>query len=310
MMQVGLVLRFGEQFDPPERSVGWQELRELARLAEDVGFDTLWVDDHFVYDAPPLVQDGAGARGYWDAWMLLAALAAATERVELGPLVTCTGYPQPGAAREDGRYDRRDQRRATDPGPRRGLARARISRVRLSVRPPRQPLRGGADDHRGAVAARARSISRHLLSGARLRVAPARPTSDARPSGSAPAVPACFARWRNTRTGSMRCGTSPPRTLRRGSRTWTRPARQLGASHGLFDVRLERTWPCVGGPAPARQCRPAIRGTPEELAARLYAFGSLGVHHITLSLEPWSMQGVELGGRVIEEIRRLESASK
>jgi alkanesulfonate monooxygenase SsuD/methylene tetrahydromethanopterin reductase-like flavin-dependent oxidoreductase (luciferase family) len=89
-MQVGLILRYGEQFDPPGRTIGWRELRELARLAEAVGFDTLWVDDHFVYDAPPLVQEGAGSRGFWDAWMLLAALADATQRVTLGPLVACT----------------------------------------------------------------------------------------------------------------------------------------------------------------------------------------------------------------------------
>jgi hypothetical protein len=40
-MEIGLMLRFGEQFDPPGRSIGWNELRDLARQAEAVGFDTL-----------------------------------------------------------------------------------------------------------------------------------------------------------------------------------------------------------------------------------------------------------------------------
>jgi probable F420-dependent oxidoreductase len=63
----------------------------MARAAEEVGFDSIWVGDHLLYR-----DDDAPARGPWEAWTMLAALAAATERVELGPLVACTAFHPPG----------------------------------------------------------------------------------------------------------------------------------------------------------------------------------------------------------------------
>src|SRR6185369_6381980 len=52
------------------------------------GFDSIWVGDHLLYDGPE--------RGPWEAWTLLSALAAVTERVTLGPLVACAGFHPPG----------------------------------------------------------------------------------------------------------------------------------------------------------------------------------------------------------------------
>jgi probable F420-dependent oxidoreductase len=63
----------------------------MARAAEAVGFDSIWVGDHLLYGG-----DGGAERGPWEAWTTLAALAAATERVELGPLVACTAFHPPG----------------------------------------------------------------------------------------------------------------------------------------------------------------------------------------------------------------------
>jgi alkanesulfonate monooxygenase SsuD/methylene tetrahydromethanopterin reductase-like flavin-dependent oxidoreductase (luciferase family) len=60
----------------------------MARAAEAGGFDSIWVGDHLLYREPE--------RGPWEAWTLLAALAAATERVDLGPLVACAGFHPPG----------------------------------------------------------------------------------------------------------------------------------------------------------------------------------------------------------------------
>src|SRR5262245_11256775 len=84
------MLPFGSLDDPSVELQSWRELRELAEAAESAGLDSVWVADHFFGQAP----DGA-VRGMHDGWTILGALAAVTSRVELGPLVLCTGFRSP-----------------------------------------------------------------------------------------------------------------------------------------------------------------------------------------------------------------------
>ncbi len=84
-------LSVGIQLPEVERDVRWPEYRSLARAAEECGFDSIWMGDHLLYRG-----DGGRERGPWEAWTLLAGLAAATSRVQLGPLVACTAFHAPG----------------------------------------------------------------------------------------------------------------------------------------------------------------------------------------------------------------------
>lgn len=66
-------------------------MRDLALAAEHGGLDSIWVADHL------FIRGGDGlARGAWESWTILSALAEATQRVELGPLVLCTPFRNPG----------------------------------------------------------------------------------------------------------------------------------------------------------------------------------------------------------------------
>ena len=55
----------------------WRDMAAMAQLAEDIGFDSVWLVDHFLY----LLEGEDSPRGYWEAWTLLTALAAITTRV-------------------------------------------------------------------------------------------------------------------------------------------------------------------------------------------------------------------------------------
>jgi probable F420-dependent oxidoreductase len=67
------------------------DLRDQARLAEQMGFDSFWVPDHLLYRHP-----GQPESGRWDGLTALAGLASATERIQLGPLVACTAFRNAG----------------------------------------------------------------------------------------------------------------------------------------------------------------------------------------------------------------------
>jgi probable F420-dependent oxidoreductase len=84
-------LKVGVQLPEIEREVRWPEYVALARRAESLGFDSIWMGDHLLYRPP----GDSEPRGPWEAWTMLAALAAATERVALGPLVASTSFHAP-----------------------------------------------------------------------------------------------------------------------------------------------------------------------------------------------------------------------
>jgi len=67
--------------------VSWPEIRDAARRVEELGYDSLWVPDHL------LARETGAAR--LEAWQVLAAIAAATRRIRIGPLVSPVTFRHP-----------------------------------------------------------------------------------------------------------------------------------------------------------------------------------------------------------------------
>ena len=82
--------QIGVQLPEVERFVPWSELIGMAQAAEAVGFDSIWMGDHLLYDLP----DGT-TRGPWEVFTSMAALAAVTTRVQIGSLVASLGFHEP-----------------------------------------------------------------------------------------------------------------------------------------------------------------------------------------------------------------------
>jgi F420-dependent oxidoreductase-like protein len=90
-MRFGLFVPQGWRHDLVgiEPSRQWEAMLGVARLAEELPFESIWVYDHF--HTVPVATDEATH----EAWTLMAALAAATTRVRLGQMCTCMGYRNP-----------------------------------------------------------------------------------------------------------------------------------------------------------------------------------------------------------------------
>jgi F420-dependent oxidoreductase-like protein len=73
-------------FDPNEH---WRVMRDLAQYVDQGPWESMWVYDHF--HTVPAPTDEATH----EAWSLMAAYAAVTERIRLGQMCTCMGYRNP-----------------------------------------------------------------------------------------------------------------------------------------------------------------------------------------------------------------------
>jgi F420-dependent oxidoreductase-like protein len=67
----------------------WDKAVEIAKLAEDLGYDSLWVYDH-VHNVPRPANEAV-----FECWTVMAAISQLTSRIRLGQMVGCTSYRNP-----------------------------------------------------------------------------------------------------------------------------------------------------------------------------------------------------------------------
>ncbi len=93
-MRIGLALPHYDYSFPDGKPLSWPRLVDAAQRAEALGFDSVWISDHFFLD---LARYGGSAVpfGTIEPFTALAALATATERVRLGTLVACAPFRHP-----------------------------------------------------------------------------------------------------------------------------------------------------------------------------------------------------------------------
>ena len=280
----------------------------MARAAEDVGFDSLWVGDHLLYDLP----DGR-TRGPWEAWTSLAALAVATERVELGPLVASTSFHAPAmlakqAATVDaisgGRlilglgagWNEREYRAFGFPYDH------RVSRFEEAFTIVRTLLRDGRADVDGTY---------YRVEDCLLDPAPARPGGPPLLLGSIgarmlriglPHVDGWNVWWSdygNTPEGfaavRARVDDAIAEAGRRHEEVAATAAVLVGLPGGNGRVMGETSKPPV---------RP-VHGTPDDIAAHVAAMAEAGASHLQLVVDPITQDSVELLGETLAALDRL-----
>ena len=74
----------------PDPQAKWAKAVEIAELAETLGYDSIWVYDHF-HNVPQPAHETM-----FECWTTLAAISQRTSRVRLGQMVGCAPYRNPG----------------------------------------------------------------------------------------------------------------------------------------------------------------------------------------------------------------------
>lgn len=273
----------------------------MVRLAEDVGFDTVWVEDHALIRLPPPGRSDPTTRGGWEGFALLGALAAVTERIRLGPFVACAAFRNPLLLAKAA--DTLDE----------------ISGGRLILglgagwHQPEFEAMGLPFDHRVARFAEALHVVATLLRDGRVDFQGTYHSArgaELRPRGPRPAGPPIWVGAEGDRMLEVAARYADAvNTAWHPSPDAARPAfeRLAGACVrvGRDPASVARTVGChVVLRVPVRSVPNlpvgAIDGGPTEVAERLAAFFDAGVEHVTVTLAPWRPATVEGFGKVLE----------
>ncbi len=299
-LKIGLFLPLIEDHDQGGVT-SWSDLMAMAKLAEDVGFDSLWVPDHLIFR-----HEGEPVTGVWEAWSVIAALAAATNRVEIGPLVLATSFRNPALlAKMADTVDEISDGRL-------------ILGIGAGWHKPEYDAFGFPFDHRYSRFEEALTIIHGLLRDGQIdfhgTYYQAR-DCELRPRGPRPAGPPIL------------MGTTGEKMLQLTAKyadywnvSWYSDAAEVDpflakvdaacATVGRDPATLQRTVGVhvnlPGHPAggEATDQAPPITGTPDEIAAKLRAYADHGISHLQIIIAPDTPAGVEAFAPVLEHLDR------
>lgn len=290
------------------RTARWADLLAPARQAEAAGFDSVWLFDHLLIPVDRYVP-GAAPMGAWECWSLLAALAAATERVTLGTLMTCTAFRNPALlAKMADTVDEISGGRLIL-----GLGAGSIG--------DEFGMFGYPEDHRASRFAEALQIIGGLLRDGRVdfagRYYQAR-ECELRPRGPRRAGPPILVGARQARLDRLaarhadawnaawpsRAAALAPRVaaIKDACRAVGRDPATLELTAGVMvdlpglGPRADWAW---GGLIRGQ----ALSGTVEEIAAELHDCACLGVAHLQVWLDPATPAGVEAFAPVLQHLK-------
>jgi len=300
-MKIGVVLPIAED-ETSEQTPSYAEIRALALQAEAAGFDSLWIIDHLLFRFPD-----QPTRGVWEGWTLLAALAEATERVELGSLVLCTAFRNPALL-------------------------AKMAATVDEVSAGRLILGLGAGWHQPEFDAFGLPFDHRVdrFEEALQIIVPLLRTGQVDFNGNYYQAPNCELRPRGPRPEGPQIlvGAGRPRMLRLTARyadSWN--TCWLGEPIALHERRAALEAACVEegrdpktlavtvgvsitytapGETEPTTLDPAktLAGSPEQIAAALDGYAKLGVVHLTCALDPFNVQSLAWLGEAVQHYRK------
>lgn len=300
-MQIGLNLPYTEgQMDGV--TPRWPDILAMARAAEAIGLDAVWISDHVGFGDPASAAPGAWS-GAWESWTLLSALAAATSRVRLGTYVLCTPFRNPALlAKMAETLDEVSGGRLVL-GLGAGWNEAefasygyafeeRFDRFEDALRIISAMLRTGQATHAG-----------HYEAAADARLEPRGP----RPAGlpimvgaSGPRMLRLTAELADHWNGGLRTAAETADLVSRVDAACAAAGRDPATLTRSVEV-LVRTVPADSGVAPEER---ELRGSPTSLAADLRAYAATGIDELQVQLRPNTLAAVEAFAPVLEALRR------
>jgi probable F420-dependent oxidoreductase len=295
-MKVGIMLPVGDA-DWPSGPPTRRDFLEIARAVEVAGLDSIWVADHLIYRDPEGVEFGIH-----ESWTILSAVAAVTERVELGTLVLCLSFRDPGVTAKmaatldvlsDGRL---------------------ILGLGAGWHDPEYEAFGMPIDHRVGRFEEGLEIIARLLRGERVSYEGQwHRTADAvllpAPTRNIPILIAAkgprmldlTARWADAWNTAWYGAPSERLTTSLAAvdaalEAAGRPSGELARTVGI-DV-VDRDQPTGPDVSPR-----ALAGDMDELVGALRAYADLGIGHLMVGLEPMTTQSVERLGEAVRRAR-------